>query len=63
MSGTNYQGRIKSILKLDINKSSESRRQKKTVTTIVIMKQRNRSLNFQNSQDSGVTKFVSCLTG
>lgn len=63
MSGTNYQGRIKSILQLDINKSSESRREKKTVTTIVIMKQCNCSLNFQNSQDSGVTKLVSCLTG
>lgn len=55
MSGTNYQGRIKSILQLDINKSSESRREKKTVTTIVIMKQHSSLLNFQNSQDSGVT--------
>lgn len=54
MSGTSYQGSIRSILQHDINKSSASRREKKTVTTTAIMKQRNILLTFQSVQDSGV---------
>lgn len=54
MSGTSYQGSIRSILQHDINKSLASRREKKTVTTTAIMKQRNILLTFQSVQDSGV---------